>query len=465
MANIDALIYTQKTDIRGVLRDELRKIGIEADKIVTARDPGEIVSLINQKKEAILILDWDAGADVILDILDQNRAKGKIDSHPTFLLTSKMDENIVATATEYHVSKIHTGEISASQIKQSLREVYDSAKNASPIKRLMIQVAKFRTARQFDKVNEILEPIYEKAPGNPRIAVEFGENLLEQGELDRAEEVLTAAAELTPPYARAKHLLAKVYLKKGNPTKSVACLRGAQLISPYNVNRLLEMGNLFMDIDRPQDAKASFDEVLSIAPGSKDGSVGKGSAMLALGEVNEALSLIKEATSTRELASIFNTSAVLSIRKGNHEEAMNLYKTALGAVGKNKKVEARLWYNMGIGFVKWKKIQDSLDCFKKSNGLDASFEDAKHNLELIERALGGKPSKPTSKKKPAAGSPTPARPKAQPAQKIQTAETLEEDFHSEIGSIEETLGGENLTQEFGSLNFDLDFGDDLDDED
>lgn len=466
-SKLAAIIFTQRADVRNAVRDELRKIGLVTDQLYSPKDESEAIGSLNSLPEAILVLDWDSGVEPVLNILDQNRIKGKMDSHTVFLITSKIDDNIVATATEYHVAKIHSGEISSKHIKEALQSVYKDITNLSPIKKLLKQVGDHRRTRNFSGINEILAPMYEKMPNNTRIAVEYGENLLEMGEVDKAEEVLTQAANQEPPYARAKHILAKVFLKKGNPTRAVTCMQGAQLISPYNVKRLLELGSLFLDINQPQSAKNSFDEVLSLSPENKGGVLGKGTAMLAMGEVNEALALIKESANTKELASIFNTSAIISIKKGSHDDAINLYKTALNAVGKNKKVEARLWYNMGIGFIKWKKPSDGLDCFKKAVGLDKNFTDAEHNIGVIENFLsGGKVKKKRKLKKVSGeGVPLPRKNKKAgltPAPEPKSEPEIEAD--EDLGCLEETLGAENLSEDFGSLDFDLDFDDDMDDD-
>ena len=47
---------------------------------------------------------------------------------------------------------------------------------------------------------------------------------------------------------------------------AIASLKGAQLISPANVQRLLEMGGAYLEIDRPDQANAVFEEILSLAP-------------------------------------------------------------------------------------------------------------------------------------------------------------------------------------------------------
>ncbi len=435
---LSAIIYSDRHDVRTAVRDELKKMGFSSERLINPADSKDCKTQIDSLPAALLILDWHIGADVVLDILDHNNVKGKIESHVSFLIAPQLDPNIVSAASEYYVSQIHTGQISVDQIKICLLELQREANNLTPIKRLLTQISDFKKRGLFADIDKLLEPVYPKLATNPRIAIEYGQNLMDMGNHAKAEEVLKKAAALDPPSARAKNLLARLYLKMGKKDFAVRSYQGAQGISPYNIKRLAELGNLFLEMGRPKDAERSFDQILNLAPESKEGNVGKSTALLAQGNINEALVLLKETVNMSELASVFNTAAIVAIQQGHHNDAISLYKSAIAAVGKNKKVEARLWYNMGIGFVKWKKLDDSLGCFNKAIALDPSFSNATHNIQVLEKA--------TQKTKA----------KAAPKAASKSGPSLEE-----TGVTEEILGSENLNNALGNLNFDLDFDDNL----
>ena len=219
------------------------------------------------------------------------------------------------------------------------------------------------------------------------------------------------------------------------------------MISPYNVDRLLELGDVLLESNRGGEAKQTYDQIFAIDPNSRRGKVGKGKSMLVLGEVNEALELLKESANSRELASVFNTAAIINMKDGKHEKGMNLYKTAASVLGKNSKVLARLMYNMGIGYVKWKKPQKGLECFQKAVELDPKFENAKFNAEAI--------INPKSKK------PMPA-PVSPPPQMSEDSLPSVEQF----GGFEESIGADlslNMDDNLINTDFENDFGDDFDD--
>ena len=453
--SLQAIILTQRGELRTACREELKRLGLKPDDLINCKDPSEVLEHSGKAQSAFLILDWDIGGDLVLEALQGNIAKGKVDSNPSFILASQEDKNLLAVAREFSVSQIHLGAVSTENIRGCLKKLMQETKESSPIKSVISKVAKAKAEGEFNLAVQVLKPLYEKMPDNARIAIDLADCYLELGQLDEAKPILDQACASEPKNARAFHVASRYYLKSNDPEAAAKCLEQAKLINPYNVDRLIELGNIFMDIDRPKDAKDSFNSVLDFAPDNKSAKVKKGESMLALGEVNEALALIKEATSIKELASVFNNSAILQIRKGEHEKAIELYRSAMGVVGKNRKVEARLWYNMGIGYVKWQKFDDSLDCFQKSTTADSNFQDAAHNLEKVKAVLASKQGKKSKKK---AASPPKAPEAAAPPMALPTIEA--EDMSADLGGLEETIGGEDFTKEFSDFSFDTDFDDD-----
>lgn len=445
MAQLDitqAIILTIRNELRTALRAELKAQGFEADHIHPVTTVAECLDKVQTIDNALLILDWDLGPDQVLEALTENRRNSKVEAHPSFLITSKMDENILAIAAEYYVSKVHTGEISRNSIKEHLDDLVEEARHLSPLRQVLITVEKKRAVGDMSAAVKVLEQVLEKASDNTRLMLELAECYMETDDWDKAEALLKRAVGENPKSPRAMHLMARCYLKRGQIDGAIKALERAQLASPYNIERLDELGRIFLDINRPKDAKGAFDEILDFAPESKTGKLGKGASMLLMGEINEALAMLKDSANNRELAAMFNTAAICAIRQDKHDVAMNLYRTAAGILGNNNKIMARLLYNMGIGYVKWGKVDKSIECFEKSSDLDPNFADARHNLKAV-RSVSQ-----TAKKK-----------KTAPTSKAATAEEL--GSNDPFASFEEAIAGElqggNSTLSF---NTDLDTGDD-----
>lgn len=450
----EAVIFSNRADLRNAVRQELKNHEIKPDNIHNVQSVPQCLQKLSGLKAAFLVLDWEAGPDKVLEVLTANRGANRIESHPTFLIAARLDEHVSSTATEYNVSQVHCGEISPELIKNFLRDMVREISNLSPVRQILLNVEKARADGKLQEAIDLLEKVYEKSPKNSRIALELAESYIQTDQWQKAEAVLEAFKESDPPIARVNHLLARCYLKKGDHHHAVEALKNAQLVSPYNVERLLELGNLFLDIERPKDAKAAFDDILSFAPDSKAGKLGKSTSMLAIGELNEALALLKASANNREIAAVFNTAAILSIRQDKHEAGLDLYRTAAAAIGSNPKILSRLMFNMGIGFVKWRKPSDAMKCFEESIKLDPEFKDAAHNLAAIKKGS-------SKAKAPAAPIPVKAvagEPVAAPKNNTNPFKVIEPD----LSGLDEAIGGElDIEKGGGSLSFTTDFDDDL----
>src|SRR5690606_5910376 len=152
------------------------------------------------------------------------------------------------------------------------------------------------------------------------------------------------------PPVRALHLMGRCYLKQGDLDAAIGQLERAKLINPLNVDRLIELGTAYLGTDNIERAMLNFADADRLAGDHSEAKAGLGKCHLLQGEVNEALALLKEHSGPRELASIFNTAAILSIRAKRFLKGMALYQAAVSASKGDKPVAARLVFNMGIGY-------------------------------------------------------------------------------------------------------------------
>ena len=388
-----AVILCQRDDVRDALRQELKASGLEAENIGSARTAKEALALLANKEAVFIICDWTVGPDQVFEVLKATRGENRVETVPMLLIAAQMDLNILAVAKEYLISRVHSGEISRSNIKREIRELMRETRDLGPVKQLMIKVESLLLKGDLPAAKTILMQLHEKAPTNNRVSLELAEIMIELEEWDAALSLLgTVENGDDPPYARAKHLLARIYLKKGQTEKAVEALEGAQLVNPYNIDRLMQMGEILMTLNKPAEAKEAFGSILDFAPASKPAKIAVSQSMLELGEINEALAFLRDSSSSRELASVFNTSAILAIKRGEHEKAISLYRSAASALGNHPQVMARLMFNMGVGFVKWKKPGKGLECFQKAVELDPSYDDAKHNLAALREKKKAPPS-------------------------------------------------------------------------
>jgi Flp pilus assembly protein TadD len=115
---------------------------------------------------------------------------------------------------------------------------------------------------------------------------------------------------------------------------------------------------------------------------------GMAKTLLLTGEINDALTLMKQLSGPREMAAVFNAAAVIAMRGKRFGESGNLYNIALRTVGTDPKVLSKLAYNMGIGYYRKRDIKTAHECFAIAVKLDPKNQKAKTNFAMNAARLG-----------------------------------------------------------------------------
>lgn len=93
------------------------------------------------------------------------------------------------------------------------------------------------------------------------------------------------------------------------------------MLSPSNVDRLLQLGDCYLSQGLTVKAKEKYGKSPKCRPELKDAKKGLGVIELSTGDINDALDLLNDVTSEERSASIFNNAAVMCVRDGDVEKA------------------------------------------------------------------------------------------------------------------------------------------------
>ena len=126
-----------------------------------------------------------------------------------------------------------------------------------------------------------------------------------------------------------------------------------------------------------------FDQAINLDPNLPEAKLGKSECLLAQGDIEDALELIKSFASPRELASVFNLAAIINIRDRKFNDGIGLYQVALKSIKDDNFASSRLYFNAALGFNRWERPEDALKCLRKSLELDPTFSRSKTLMKRI----------------------------------------------------------------------------------
>lgn len=394
----EAVLFVSRQNIRPLIKQELKAAGIET--VFTVENYDSCVEQMILNSAAMLVVDSDHEKMVLNAIFSAAQGSFNVDTRPIFLVTQDMTPEVISYGAEYNISRIHAGEISRSAIQTHLQSIFDEERDELGIRNTMIRVADARMRSDWEMSEFLLLDLFARFPGNSRIACELAENYIHKSDWQKAKAIVESMQDMGETNLRVMHMKARCLMHSGAFGDAEEILQQCKLINPYNVDRLIDLGNVLLNLTRVQEALESFEMALTLDDNRQDAMDGKIQCKLLSGDVNEALSLMRQITSPRELAALFNNAAILSIRQGHFNNGMKLYVTAIGTIGKKEKAAARLFYNLGIAYVKLGQLMDALPCFEKAAAIDDSFYNSKHNANIMATKTGTTIPFPDLKKVP-----------------------------------------------------------------
>lgn|GEM_PF-1317475 len=382
----EAILFISRLNARTIVREEFKATGITTFHI--PENAQRCLGYLEQHPEAYLVMDWEVGDEQATKVLEGLSGKTAVSLRPVLLIAMDLSPQVIGTAAEYQVSRVHTGELTRAKFAEHVESLLKEKKDNAILKEGLNQVSQARVADDWHESLKVLQNMIERFPDNLRLNAEYIENLMH---VDRWDDAIGAAkimSENEPGYARGLNLYGRCLMKQKRFGDACEVFRRAKLLNPYNVGRLVFLGQALLEIDKVSEARENFESALKLQRGRKDAIVGLGECMLMEGDVNDALKLLKEVSGHRELASIFNTAAILSMRQGRFEIGKTLYHVAMRSVGADKYLMSRLIFNLGIGYYRWQRPFDALECFEKALESDASYADAKTNAVVLAKRLG-----------------------------------------------------------------------------
>ncbi len=396
MSQHKSIVFVIDAESRAVVTASLESGGAGAAKLVDS--PEACIEALVQEQKSILVIDMAAGSEQVNQILTASKTHFKVETRPILILVSELTDSALATASEYNVSQIHAGDIEKESVEVCIKQLVNELNSTDSIRDVLIKVATARSRGDWSIATPLLEREHEKNPNDERLSLELAENYIHERNWSGAEKLLEPYLSTTPPMIRALNLKARCLMNEGQFDAAATIMEKAKLLNPHNVERLIEFGHVLISSDRIDDARQQFEEAGALDNENVEASRGVGQCMLMQGEVNEALDFLKSISGPRELASVFNSAAVMSIHNGHFDQGMTLYKKAFKVVGTDDKIAARLLFNMGLGYKKNDDLVKALDCFTKAADLDPEYDKAGHHKQATEKLMKNlKPQLATTK--------------------------------------------------------------------
>ncbi len=394
----DAFIFSEDDLLIGVVKEILQLKSVS--NISEGADSDEALDALKRFPKGMFIVDWKVGPALVVKFLKEATNSSGIANRPIFLICEQMENAIIPISLEYGITQVHVGSLDQQILASNLGNAIRRINFKNEFKEEFEKIVKSRKANEHTQVIKLLTTLYENHKDNLTIRAELAESYFQAGQFKEALKILTPVPDMNPPNSRYLHVYGRCLMKLGIYTEAESTFAKVTLLNPYDPDKLVGLGQALTKLGKLGKANDAFNKALEIDDDNVNALMGKGELHLLTGDVNAALELLENIANPNELASIFNSAAILLIRKQHFAKGMQLYEAALQSIPNNKKIAARLFFNMGVGYRRQNDPQKALEAFKKAVEQDPKYDVAKANLETMTTVLKRSKSKPKSEDSP-----------------------------------------------------------------
>lgn len=212
---------------------------------------------------------------------------------------------------------------------------------------------------------QIATQALEQQANSSAILILMGDIFKAMGEMDKATDAYARASSASSLYLEPLRKLADLYGENGNIKKQIEYLEKMDSISPLNLDRKIQIGELLLELNRPDKARQMFDQAMKLSSRQASENVSsvayrvadlyteKDPAMAAV-FLQKGLETRKEFWGHEDLGA-FNRLGLLLRKTGQWQAAVEEYKKAL-SVAPN---DDGLHYNLSIAYLEGKSVEEA----------------------------------------------------------------------------------------------------------
>ncbi len=226
-------------------------------------------------------------------------------------------------------------------------------------------------------------------------------SLLYEARMDykRMEFHLQQVLKINPQNLWAANYLGRFYLRNRRVAEGIEILKKLSRFHELNSERMLTLGEAYLNVGRGKEAGDVLEKGQQLIGAADDRfSEGLAKVQILKGDMQSALLKLGKKHLSAPVLAFLNTRAVMASRGEMIDEGVRLYREAVaGCDPSDKVVLAKLWFNMGLAYVRSHKFDDAIGALESSVRIGGLAYDRATKTLASARALkahkGGTPKK------------------------------------------------------------------------
>jgi tetratricopeptide (TPR) repeat protein len=352
----------------------LKDLGYTA--VFTSPTGDDALEIANKHHIQFVICAWELNGMPGTLFIQKLQAKKKHRFIPCIIYSKRMDNDDVTLTQDLGFKNILAMPFERDSAKEMIQHLIHHENNLNPLENRLRKMEMCLANGQPTEAFKLMsDDLFQNGPFMLRALMTTAEIFLALSKNDRAEKCIADALRQSPNNNKALQLQAKLHSKRGNHEEAIRILETLAANSPKNLTNKIKLGTAYIEAERVDDAKLTFEQVLDIDPDNQDCKDQMAVVAFQEGELQLAEQLIAETESGNELARIFNNMAISQVAKGNHDIGIVSYRNAMRLLADKARLHL-LQYNLGLALRKKESYSESLQSLAESYCAEPRFEKA-----------------------------------------------------------------------------------------
>ncbi|MCX6119477.1 MAG: tetratricopeptide repeat protein [Proteobacteria bacterium] len=331
-----------------------------------------------------LVLDWGLTTGITAPaMITRIKRLPELHHFPVVILTSSANKQSASLIQDYVCVKESSLPLNANDLLNSLHSVLGERAwflgNVSKIEATLQAVPS-----NPEQAGRLITNLLDQSPNPTPVAMVASRVLCDHGKHLQAVAILNHVLKQNPSNLQALNAVARAFYSQGRTKDAFNYLKKAHALAPENIDRLSLLGELEVSLKQPEAAIKRFQDALGMDQHYIWSKVG-----LSVASSIKQESVIASHFGDEEpsIAKVINNLGVFLAQEGDFEKAIKYYMMAFAFLA-SEDLQAKVSFNMGLGFLKWGKESQGKYWFERSNNLShGNFSKASKYLQNLKQVV------------------------------------------------------------------------------
>lgn len=358
----------------------LRHVGIKDKNILEANDGDQALKIIQSETEkkiiVLILLDWNMPRLTGIEVLQKLKEDDKLQNIFVLMITAENNQEQITRAIEKGADNYIIKPFKAKTLEEKMLNIINPPQYIEAIK----EGEELLDQGNYQKAIDIFQDVLKIKPDSASVRILMGKAYEEMKDFERARQLYEEAIEKNPEYLRAYNTLTDFLIKIDDKKAALNYLEKAAEISPVNPQRHLMIGKLALECRKDTEkAEKAFRKALKQSP-----EIAHEVAEIYLENRNakKAEEFFRSSLTQNQSVHIYNRLGIALRKQRKWKKAIEEYQKAL-KIDPNDEV---IFYNMGMAYLEGDKMaggkkNDAIICLKNALKINPNFEEAKKALK------------------------------------------------------------------------------------